>query len=276
MKTATLTLALLLMSSYAFATIIIVDKNGGGNFISIQSAISAAVTNDTVKVWPGTYYEQVTLNKNIVLMGSGYENTIITGNFNPTITMSSGKLQWFMISSSAGNGINISGGIVINCVVSSCTGDGIYSGTSGANSSVMNCILIENGGAGIHVGYYTSSTISVTNCIARSNNQLGFAGENGSTLNLSYSNGGRSDYTKGNQGCINVDPLFTSKTDFHISEGSPCWNTGNPTLNDPDGSQSDMGYFGGPDCPIYPVVFEVLIEPSGSTINLKAKGRANY
>jgi len=70
--------------------------------------------------------------------------------------------------------------------------------------------------------------------------------------------------------------MFTSSSDYHISQGSPCWNTGNPSLSDPDGSVSDMGYFGGPDCPIYPVVYEIQITPNGSNINLQAKGRANY
>lgn len=277
MRTATLTLALLLVSSYAFATIIIVDKNGGGNFISIQSAINAAVTNDTVKVWPGTYFEQVTLNKNITLIGSGYENTVINGNFNPTITMTAGKLLCFQVSSLAGVGIKLSGtnAVVANCVIMACIGTGIYSNTSGSNTSVINCIIVYNGGYGILA--CQGGCINATNCIARWNGSTGFQGyySGYGPLNLSFSNGSRYD-TQGNQGCIDQDPNFTSDTDFHISEGSPCWNTGTPSLQDPDGSYSDMGYFGGPDCPIYPVVFEVLIEPSGSTINLKAKGRANY
>lgn len=270
MRTTTLILALLLISSHVFATTIIVDKNGGGNFLSIQAAINAAVSNDTVKVWPGTYFEQITLNKNITLMGSGYENTILTGNFNPTVTMSAGRFQWFMISSYAGDGINLTGGIARNCVINSCLGYGIYS-TSG-NSQVVNCVIVNNASDGIRVGY--GGTMSVNNCISQYNASHGFNGYQG-TLNISYSNGSLY-YTKGSQGCINADPYFTSDNDFHISEGPPCWNTGNPSLQDPDGSQSDMGYFGGPDCPIYPVVFEVLIEPVGNTINLKAKGRANY
>jgi hypothetical protein len=269
MRTATLTLVLLLISSYCFATIIIVDKNGGGNFISIQSAINAAVSNDTVKVWPGTYFEQITLNKNITLMGSGYENTVITGNFNPTVTMSAGKLQWFMISSYAGNGINLTGGVVRNCVIDACSAYGIYSDTG--DSQVIHCVIVNNAYNGIRV---TSGTMSINNCISRSNGSYGFY-RYGGTLNLSYSNGSIIN-TQGNQGCIDTDSFFTSSTDFHISEGSPCWNKGNPSLQDPDGSPSDMGYFGGPDCPIYPVVVEVLIEPAGNTINLKAKGRANY
>lgn len=254
------------------ATTIIVDVNGGGNFTNIQSAINAAVPGDTVKVWPGSYSDQVTLNKNIALLGSGYENTIISCTSNPAIIMSTGKLQWFMITSTGGSGVNISGGVLKNCVVFGCTGSGVIGSTSGATASIMNCIIIANSGDGIITN---NSTLNVTNCISRPNGGTGFARSSPGVLNLSYSNGSIY-YTAGNQGCINQDPLFTSATDFHISEGSPCWNGGSISLLDPDGSRSDMGYFGGPDCPIYPTVFEIIIEPAGNNINLKAKARANY
>ncbi|MDP2207861.1 MAG: pectinesterase family protein [Bacteroidota bacterium] len=257
------------------ANTIIVDINGGGQYTSINAAIGVANSNDTVKVWPGTYLEQVTLNKNIVLMGSGYENTIITGNFSPSITVSSGKLQWFRVTSLTGIGIMISGGTVNNCVIMGCANVGIQSNSG--TGTITNCVIWNNGSYGIYAkspGYLT-----VYNCISRNNTGAGFYGDSNygcfNRMTLSYSNGSRS-CTVGNQGCIDSDPMFASSLDFHISEGSPCWNTGNPSLYDPDGSISDMGYFGGPDCPIYPVVTEIIITPSGNTINLQAKGRANY
>jgi hypothetical protein len=268
-KSFNLVIAMLIVTCNIFAHTIIVDKNGGGQFTSIQTAIINSTTNDTVKVWPGDYVEQITLNKEIVLMGSGYENTIIRGNFQSTITMSAGKLMWFLITSTMNTGISMSGGIVTNCIVSSCPSYGISS-TSGT-SSVINCILYNNGTSGVHP---LSGVINVTNCIGVGSTDYNFNGW-GATLNLSYSNGS-SAYTNGNQGCTNSDPLFVSSTDYHISQGSPCWNSGNPSLSDPDGSRSDMGYFGGPDCPIYPTVFEIIITPDGNNINLQAKGRANY
>jgi hypothetical protein len=180
--------------------------------------------------------------------------------------MSAGKLLWFFISSTGSWGITMSGGIVANCVISSCP----YAGIKGASGTpaVINCVIINNGLIGIE------GNCTVTNCIGVGSPEGSFNGW-GATLNLSYSCGSYT-YTIGNQGCINADPLFNSFSDFHISQGSPCWNTGNPSLNDPDGSRSDMGYFGGPDCPIYPVVYEIQITPNGSNLNLQAKGRANY
>jgi len=255
-----------------YARIIIVDINGGGQFTSIQAAINAASANDTIKVWPGTYFEQININKNVKILGSGYENTVITGNFNPTVLISTGVIQWFKISSSIGDGVNMSGGTISNCVITSCAKDGIRS-TGGTNSLIINCVVVYNGRHGVVADI--NSTLSVTNTISYWNQNYGFHALSG-VLYVSFSNGPRSGYVSGGQGCINQDPLFVSSTDYHLSLSSPCWNTGNDSYLDPDGTRSDMGYFGGPNCPIYPTVFEIRIEPSGSGVNLRAKARANY
>jgi len=48
-------------------------------------------------------------------------------------------------------------------------------------------------------------------------------------------------------GCISANPLYVNPgEDFHLSAGSPCINTGDPSIQDYDGSQSDMGAYGGP------------------------------
>jgi hypothetical protein len=265
--------------SSAFATKIIVDINGAGQYTSIQAAIIASAVGDTIVVWPGTYFQQINLNKNIVLQGSGYENTRITwdvSNNNPTITMSTGKIKWFMISSLTSNGILISGGIVTNCVIQSCSSNGIY--CNNGNASVYNCNILSNGVYGINS--VSPGIIYAVNCISRNNagapgypcyGNPGFYG----SINVSYSNGQLCNTSNG-QGCVDSDPLFNSSSDYHISQGSPCYNTGNALLSDPDGSRSDMGYFGGPDCPIYPVVYEMTVSPNGNNINVQAKARANY
>ncbi len=59
----------------------------------------------------------------------------------------------------------------------------------------------------------------------------------------------------GNDGNLAVDPLFLAYSpdgdpdndDFHLDPGSACVDTGNPALTDPDGSDADMGCYGGPD-----------------------------
>ncbi|MFH1120848.1 MAG: pectinesterase family protein [Bacteroidota bacterium] len=273
MKKIIILIAMLWLTNFVFGTIILVDQNGAGQYSSIQAAINVANTSDTVRVWPGIYQEQITMSKNITLQGSGFENTVITGTFNPTITISYGQISWFRISSLSGDGISMSGGTVKNCIVNNCANCGISSNSG--NGNVINCILNNNGQIGISQCH---GIINVTNCIAINNGSYGFRrGDQycSGAINLSYSCGSAL-YTTGNIGCFNTDPFFLSDNDYHISEGSPCWNLGNPSLNDPDGSHSDIGYYGGPDCPIYPVVYEIQITPNGSTIDLQAKGRANY
>lgn len=272
MKPLVMLVLLCSLLQIASARIIIVDINGGGSFTTIQAGIDASGAGDTVKVWPGYYGEQVNLYKNITLMGSGYENTVIRGSFNPTVSVSSGAIQWFQITSISGNGISFTGGTIRNCVVRDCGNSGIVS-TTGIGT-ISNCVLYTNGQYGI----YESGTgaLSVTNCIAWQNTSLGFYKDyTSAAMNLSYSDGSASN-TTGNQGCINTDPQFSSTTEFHIPQGSQCWDKGNTSLLDPDGSRSDIGYFGGTECPVNPVVTEILTMPSGSTIILQATGRANY
>ena len=92
----------------------------GQPYNTIQSAINAAATGDTVKVLPGTYNEAIIINKNIVIQGSGYETTRITSANNPTVTMSSGKLMWFSITSISGDGIQATAGLITNDVIAGC------------------------------------------------------------------------------------------------------------------------------------------------------------
>ena len=51
--------------------------------------------------------------------------------------------------------------------------------------------------------------------------------------------------TVGTDGNIAGDPLFLGPNDFHLKEGSPAIDAGDPTLFDPDESRSDMGIYGG-------------------------------
>ena len=53
------------------------------------------------------------------------------------------------------------------------------------------------------------------------------------------------DYTD-RFGNISVDPMFTDEDDYHLQSGSPCIDTGDLEITDPDGSRSDMGLYGGP------------------------------
>ena len=66
----------------SFTKTVIVDKNGSGNFTSIQTAITNTQEDDTIIIFPGTYYESVEMwGKKRHLIGLSKENCIIySGN----------------------------------------------------------------------------------------------------------------------------------------------------------------------------------------------------
>jgi len=58
-----------------------VGGNGPGNFSTIQDAIDHAYNGDTIFVYDGTYNEQLTIDKQINLIGEERETTVINGNY---------------------------------------------------------------------------------------------------------------------------------------------------------------------------------------------------
>ena len=69
-----------------------VKTDGTGDYTVIQTAINATIAGDTVEVYPGTFTENLTLTKAIVLQSnSGYISTIINGGLSGSgIHVSSG------------------------------------------------------------------------------------------------------------------------------------------------------------------------------------------
>ncbi len=240
-------------------------------YSTIQSAINAAGAGDTVKVFPGTYNEAIIINKNIVIQGSGYETTRITSANNPTVTMGGGKLMWFSITSISGDGIQATAGLITNDVIAGCGRYGVNF-LQNSTASIKNCVIVGNSSHGVE-GYNNGYNGTAVNCISRDNGEYsrGFDGLKGVT----YCDGSVSAQSYSNT--IDVDPMFASGNDFHIPPTSPCYETGNPADVNPDGSRSDMGYFGGSDCPTFPVITRLVIVPIGNgQVQIQATAQANY
>jgi len=63
------------------AATIVVAQDGNGDYTSIQEAINASEDGDTIQVYDGIYYENVTIDKSIDLVGNGSILTIINSSF---------------------------------------------------------------------------------------------------------------------------------------------------------------------------------------------------
>ncbi len=198
-----LTILLIIIPTFLFGDIIIVDQNGTGNYSSIQEGINNANTGDTVLVYPGNYIEIVDFTgKDIVLASlflttqdtSYISQTIIDGNHENyrlvrfvngetdnasligfTITNASGPLDKSYKWESQGLGIYINGSsplIENNHIINNSYSDwyliggGIVIENSSAkiiNNNIRNNDMAYKGG-GIYINNSTNVQIE-NNCI---------------------------------------------------------------------------------------------------------------
>ena len=231
-------LSIFISSSVVFAATIFVP----GDYVTIQDAIKASKTGDTVSVAAGTYNENILFpgnKKNITLISeNGAASTVIYGDHTGSVvTFATGinaTLDGFTITngltSQNGGGIRIgsfSSPIIDNCIITdneAFAGGGISCGDSSTpwitnsiiqNNSVTGDNDLSNGG-GIHLSPSASPTI--TNCIIKNNtsnrNGAGLAFDSANEpiiTNCTFSN----NTAAGNGGAItfvNSAPIITNCT----------------------------------------------------------------
>ncbi len=127
-------------------------------FNTIKAAINAAIAGDTINVAAGTYFENININKSVVLEGIG--DTIIKPDVpsQPIITIST-------------SGVSIKN---IDIVGTDSNSHGIYVQGSGHNTILTNVSSTHNGGNGIEVSISgTLNDIKLNNCNLSYNN-IGF------------------------------------------------------------------------------------------------------
>ncbi|MDY0128416.1 MAG: DUF1565 domain-containing protein [Candidatus Cloacimonadaceae bacterium] len=168
---------------YATAVTRTVKLDGTGDYTSIQAAIDAADPGDTVLVYPGRYYENLSIQTNDInlmsLEGSTgdpayIDSTIIDGNrLDRCINarQSNCTMRGFCVTGGlaigAGGGISISEkASVINCKIydnTSRTGGGIN--IIGAEASLSGVEIFDNYaiflGGGLYATYTTGYTYSI-------------------------------------------------------------------------------------------------------------------
>jgi parallel beta-helix repeat protein len=134
---------------------------------TIQEGINNASTDDTVFVYNGTYYENIIVNKSVIVQGENQSSTIIDGSVNGNviqITMPFTTITNFTIrnakSSTNFAGIRISSDdtmITRNTIMNN-PSRGILIDT--CSQQIISENIITNNGEGIRLWYSTNTTIS--------------------------------------------------------------------------------------------------------------------
>ena len=141
-----------------------------GNYSSIQEAIDAANPGDTIFIYSGTYYENIAINKSIILIGDNNHTTIIEGSGAETVV----KIT--------GGSVNIHGFIVRNGGWSSIHFAGI---SIRSNDCIINKNIIDNNYHGIFLENTTQNIVSFNTI---SNNSYGIALKNSTSASIINNN----------------------------------------------------------------------------------------
>ncbi|MBN1183743.1 MAG: choice-of-anchor D domain-containing protein, partial [Bacteroidales bacterium] len=231
------------------------DGSEKNPYKTILSAVNNASSGDKIVVIPGIYYEdEISINKSLTLNGNG------------SVIIGSGSNSVFGISGGAYD-VTIKNFVITNCE----WGIFIYSSCSGP-VNVINNTIYNHSNSGVVV--FPEEVITIMNNII-CNAWFGIAYYSG-TLNNSYNNvygnaNNWGDCSQG-EGSISLDPLFVdvAVNNFTLQPGSPCINEGNPDLdyNDPDGSQNDMGAYGGPEYGAYSILNWLSCSPDSGIVNI--------
>jgi len=143
------------------------------DYPTIQMAIDAASPGDVVLVTSGTYYEHVTVNKSLTLLGEDRTTTIIDGNGTTgnvvSVTANNVVIDGFTIRNSEGGGVYLhqsNGSVITSNTITSNKYDGVrlyksqnntISGNTVLNNGHGDCILK---GGGVALGDSNNNTIS--------------------------------------------------------------------------------------------------------------------
>jgi len=144
---------------------IVVAKDGGGDYSRIQDAIDNATEGDTIRVWEGTYEENVVVNKTVSLVGNGSKLSIVDGRgagYVITVLADSVYIQGFKITnevSPARSGIRLESNnntIMDNNISNNV--HGIFAIRS-QNNIIINNFCSNNENEGIVLYYHSDNNL---------------------------------------------------------------------------------------------------------------------
>ncbi len=225
------------------------DSNSGLSraqaFATIQKAVDAAISGDTVMVWPGVYREEVLLSGKAITLQSADDAAVVTAPV--------GFAFSFYTAES-------SGCVVRNFVLTGCGEAAIY--CSGASPMLTN-LTVANNRYGISA--YDGANPDISNCILWDN----LNGDLFQCRRVRYSDIERQSAADSGSGNISKNPEFAdpAQGDYHLksrygryssregkwvtdSVSSPCIDAGDPSASVgrermPRGGRINMGAYGG-------------------------------
>ncbi len=177
------------------AETITVDDDVGADYTKIQDAINNAEEGDMIRVWEGTYSENVVVDKSVSLVGNGSEVTTIDGDENDDVVRITA--DWVNMS-----GFGVTG--------SSTPSAGIHVESNHTNVSNNNCSDNYNG-----IYFYGSSDCSIENNTC-SNNGHGIYFEDSSNCTIENNTCSDNDYYA----------IYQDSSDKNIISNNIC--SGNP------------------------------------------------
>jgi len=166
------------------AETIYVDDDGGADYTSIQDAIDNANSGDTIYVYSGTYHENITIDKQIILKGEDKLNSFIDSEDRGNaiyiddvqgveirnLNITADRKYYDTDASIMYSGIRIKSAshlIIDNCIITNCPSYAIYyefSGRECHNITISNN-LIQGDLGGINKGSHSVDNFLINNTI---------------------------------------------------------------------------------------------------------------
>ena len=192
------------------------------DFPTIQEAINNAEEGDTIFVYKGTYYEHITVNKSVSLVGEDRDSTIIDGfEVGNVVSITANKVtvRNFTIQNSGSN-ISDSGIYVIS------------------NENNISCNTIINNKNGIYLRYSDSNTI-INNTIS-SNGWYGIRLHHSNNTIIHHNNVSL-NYNDGIYLYYSNNNTISGNTLYSNNNGISLYHSSDNIISDNDASKNDCG-----------------------------------
>lgn len=185
--TIILTFAVVVPASAIAGTTLYVDINDAGcnditgaPYCSIQAAINAAITGDTIEVAAGTYAEALTVNKGVDINGAGEGVTIVDGSavttYNVSITADNVSVSNLTLLGNPSTGTygfkasNVSNFSISNVTIDDCKRTGLD--LNGVTGATISNVTVTDTASGNGIGVTDSTNVAI-NDVTTSNNAWG-------------------------------------------------------------------------------------------------------